>query len=455
MKRNTWSFGIGTIGRDMVYTLISMFLMVYLTDVLNVSDADLALIGIVFMGMRIFDAINDPVMGLLVDNTKSRFGKFKPWIFTGALIAGFFTVLLFVDFGLRGSAYVLMFALIYLLWEVSFTANDIAYWSMLPALSSSQREREKIGAFARICANIGLFSLVVGIVPITKFLESVLGDMKTAYTVLAIILVLIMWFFQLFTIFFTQEQNELIEQQEPTKLSELFLVILKNDQLLWTTVSMALFMIGYTTTTSFGLHYFKYIFGNEDMYSIFALVLGLSQIGALIVFPLFSKRFKRRQLYFAATILVVVGYLIFYFFDESIITIGLAGIFLFVGQAFIQLLMLLFISDTVEYGEVKLGKRNDSITLSIQPLINKLGGAVAAGIVSQTLVISGVNSATSSADITSEGALIFKIAMLIIPLILIVIGYFVYKAKYTISEESYLELLKEIERRHDKTHKTV
>ena len=320
-KRNTWSLGLGTIGRDMVYTLVSMFLMVYLTDVLDVSDADLTMIGIVFMLMRIFDAVNDPVMGLLVDNTKSRFGKFKPWIAGGALLAGFFTVLMFVDFGVRGSAYVLIFAIVYLLWEVSFTANDIAYWSMLPALSSSQRDREKIGAFARICANIGLFSLVVGIVPLTKYLETVFGDMKTAYTALAILLVLIMWFFQLFTLIFTKEENELIEEQEPTKLSELFGVILKNDQLLWTTVSMALFMIGYTTTTSFGLHFFKYIFGNEDMYSIFALVLGVSQIGALIVFPQFSKRFKRNQLYFGATILVVLGYLIFYFFDHSFLTI--------------------------------------------------------------------------------------------------------------------------------------
>jgi melibiose permease/lactose/raffinose/galactose permease len=452
MKRNTWSFGLGTIGRDMVYTLVSMFLMVYLTDVLDVSDADLTMIGIVFMLMRIFDAVNDPVMGLLVDNTKSRFGKFKPWIAGGALLAGFFTVLMFVDFGVRGSAYVLIFAIVYLLWEVSFTANDIAYWSMLPALSSSQRDREKIGAFARICANIGLFSLVVGIVPLTKYLETVFGDMKTAYTALAILLVLIMWFFQLFTLIFTKEENELIEEQEPTKLSELFGVILKNDQLLWTTVSMALFMIGYTTTTSFGLHFFKYIFGNEDMYSIFALVLGVSQIGALIVFPQFSKRFKRNQLYFGATILVVLGYLIFYFFDQSIITIGLAGVLLFVGQAFIQLLMLLFISDTVEYGEVKLGKRNDSITLSIQPLINKIGGAIAAGIVSQVLVISGVNSATSAVDITPEGATFFKLAMLIIPLILIVIGYFVYRAKYTINEESYLELLEEISRRQHETN---
>ena len=130
----------------------------------------------------------------------------------------------------------------------------------------------------------------------------------------------------------------------------------------------------------------------------------------------------------------------------------MAGVLLFVGQAFIQLLMLLFISDTVEYGEVKLGKRNDSITLSIQPLINKIGGAIAAGIVSQVLVISGVNSATSAADITPEGATFFKLAMLIIPLILIVIGYFVYRAKYTINEESYLELLEEISRRQHETN---
>ena len=120
--------------------------------------------------------------------------------------------------------------------------------------------------------------------------------MKNAYFVLAIILVLIMWFFQLFTLIFTKEQEDIETLSENTKLSEVFSIITKNDQLLWTTVSMALFMIGYTTTTSFGLHFFKYIYGDEAMYSIFAAVLGVSQIGALIVFPLFSKRFSRKTL---------------------------------------------------------------------------------------------------------------------------------------------------------------
>lgn len=446
-KNNIWSYGIGTIGRDMVYTLISMFLMVYLTDVLDVSDRDLVSIGIVFMVMRIFDAINDPVMGLLVDNTKSRFGKFKPWIFSGALFSGIFTILMFIDFGLTGSAYVLIFAVIYLFWEISYTANDIAYWSMLPALSSDQKDREKIGAVARICANIGLFSLVVGIVPITKMLANLLGSMQKAYTTLAIILVGLMWFFQLFTLLFTKEDVSLQKAGDHTKFSEIVKIIFQNDQLLWTTVSMALFMIGYTTTTQFGLHYFKYIYGDEDKYAIFALVLGVSQIAALSVFPLFSKRFSRRKLYFTATVLVVIGYLIFFFGDHAMVFITFAGILIFVGQAFIQLMMLMFISDTVEYGEYKLGRRNDSITLSLQPLINKIGGAIATGIVSQTLVLTGVNSAKEASDITEKGAFLFKISMMILPLLLILIGYIVYRIKYKITEESYAEMLEELAER--------
>lgn len=447
---NRISFGLGTIGRDMVYTLVSMFLMVYLTDVLDVSDATLQSIGVVFMGMRIFDAINDPIMGLLVDNTRSKWGKFKPWILSGALISGVFTVIMFTDFGLTGASYVLMFAIIYLLWEISFTANDIAYWSMLPTLSQDQKERERIGAFARICANIGLFTLVVGIVDVTKFLEGVTGSMKNAYLTLAIILVLLMWFFQLFTLIFTKEDREIETFNQQTKFSEVFKVITQNDQLLWITISMVLFMIGYTTTTSFGLHFFKYIYGDEGAYGIFAAVLGVSQIGALIIFPRLSKRFTRKALYFFGTLLVVIGYLIFFFASSSIVTIAIAGVLLFVGQAFIQLLMLMFISDTVEYGEFKFRKRNDSITLSIQPLINKLGAAIATGIVAQTLVISGVNSANSAADITAEGALIFKLAMMVVPLILIVIGFIVYRAKYKITEESYAQMVDElVRRRHD------
>ena len=151
-------------------------------------------------------------------------------------------------------------------------------------------------------------------------------------------------------------------------------VIFKNDQLLYTAISMVLFMIGYVTTTGFGLHFFKYAYGDEGMFSVFAAVLGVSQLSALSVFPIFSKRFSRRTLYTASTILVVLGYIVFFFSPMDMLYIGISGLLIFIGQAFIQMLMLMFLADSVEYGQWKLGKRNESITKSaVKPLALAMG----------------------------------------------------------------------------------
>ena len=143
MTRTRWGFGLGTLGRDMVAALVSMYLMFYLTDVLNISGAQLAAITVILVLMRIFDAVNDPVMGVIVDNTHTRWGKFRPWIFWGALAWAVATLLMFFDFGADGWGYVIAFTVIYLVYEVSYTINDIAFWSMLPALTKDQKERER------------------------------------------------------------------------------------------------------------------------------------------------------------------------------------------------------------------------------------------------------------------------------------------------------------------------
>ncbi|PIE04247.1 MAG: sugar transporter [Spirochaetales bacterium] len=410
MRRNRYSFGLGTIGRDMVYSLISMYLMFYLTDILQLSNAVLWWITFIIMAARIFDALNDPVMGTIVDNTRTRFGKFKPWIALGALLSGIFTVLLFTDFGLSGRAYIAVFAVFYLLWGISFTANDIAYWSMLPALSFEQKEREKIGSFARICANAGLFLVVGLIVPVTSALGKLLGSMKSAYFVFSLALVGIMWLSQSITLFGVKPPPAPGKNSAGhTTLKGMIRAIFGNDQLLFTAVSMALFMIGYVTTTSFGLYFFKYAYGNEDMYSVFAVILGVSQIAM------------------------------------NMLWIGAAGILLFVGQAFIQLLMLMFLADTVEYGQWKLGKRNESVTFALQPFINKMGGAIASGVVGIVVIISGINDAQSASDVTPEGLLIMKSAMLFLPLLFILAGYFIYRAKYKIDEDYFQQIVSELE----------
>jgi len=164
---------------------------------------------------------------------------------------------------------------------------------------------------------------------------------------------------------------------------------------------------------------------------------------------LFSKRFSRRTLYTVATILVVIGYAIFFLSPMNMIFIGAAGIFIFVGQAFIQLLMLMFLTDTVEYGQWKLGRRNESITFSVQPFINKIGGAVASGIVGATLIISGINAAATPKDVTDSGLLIMKLAMLILPLFFIVAGYIIYRKKFKIDKQLFDKIISDLTARGD------
>lgn len=450
-RRNKYCFGLGTIGRDMFYTMVSMYIMIYITEVLIVSDATLALMTVVFMVLRIFDAFNDPVMGLLVDNTRSRFGKFKPGMAIGAVVGAVCMVLMFLDMGLTGASYVAVFAVCYLLWDVFYGLNDIAYWSMMPTLSTDQTARERIGSFARICANIGLFSVVVGIIPATNALGAATGSLKQGWFVFAVIIAAVMLGFQAITLIGVKEHKGYFKEEEKTTLRELLRVLFKNDQLLWVAISMSLFMIGYTTTTSFGVHFFKYAYGDEGMYSMFALVLGVSQLTALSVFTWFRRRFTRRKLYTMATLMVVAGYLLFFFAPMNMRYIGIAGVLLFVGQAFIQMLMLMFLADTIEYGQWKLGKRNESITFSVQPLINKIGGAVASGVLGLTLILSGINAAETPADVTAGGITLLKISMLLLPLATILIGYIIYIKKFTIDEKRYTEILQDLQERGDIT----
>lgn len=447
MKKNynRWTFGLGTVGRDMVYTMISMYLMFYLTDVLQLSDDVLWWVTGIIMAARVFDAFNDPFMGVIVDNTHTKYGKFKPWICIGAVLVSILTVLLFSNFGLSGSAFIIVFGIIYVLWGIAYTMNDISYWSMLPTLSQDQREREEIGSVSRICASIGLFAVVTLIVPVTEAIGGAVGSLQKGYFILSIILVVIMLAFLCFTVFGVKEPMIGNKKEEHTSVKELVRIIFKNDQLLVTALAMALFMIGYSTTTSFGLYYFKYVYGDEGMYSIFALILGVSQIFALSIFPVLGKRYPRKKLYAFSTALVVTGYLIFFFAPtNTMLFIGIAGLILFIGQAFIQVMTLMLLTDSVEYGEWKFGKRNDSVTFSLQPFINKMGGAIASGVVGAIVIVSGMSQAQSAADMTASGIFILKMAMMVFPLICIVIGFLVYRSKYILDEEMYGKIVREL-----------
>lgn len=443
--RNRYGYGIGTLGRDFSYTLVSMYLIFYLSDVLEVSAPVLAAVTVVLVIARIFDAVNDPLMGLIVDNTRSRWGRFRPWIVVGAVLSCIFLVLMFTDFGLGDVAFVVVFTVVYLAWEISYTMNDLGYWSMLPALTQDQTERERVGAFARICANIGVFSMVVAIVPVSHALAAVTGDLRSAYTLIALAAAVIMLVFQTVMVLVVREDPSIAGPKGATKLRELFRIIVRNDQLLVAGISMLLFMSAFSITTGLGLFYFKYVFGDEGVYSVFAIVLGVSQIAALASFPLLSRIASRRTLFTAAVASVALGYVLFAFTPPGglALIIG-AGVLVFAAQAVIQLLVFMFIADTVEYGHWKLGSRNDSITLSLQPFVYKMAAAVSNGVIGWTVIASGMQQATGAADMTAEGSALIKGSMFWLPLVLIVLSYVVYRLWYRIDAAVYARIVEDL-----------
>ena len=442
-RRNKYFFGLGTIGRDMFYAFESNALLYFLSNILSLPLHVFAAVSLVLSVLRIADALNDPITGLVIDNIHTKWGKFKPAILVGGVVSVIFYLILFGNVG-TGTAYVIFFAVAYVLWDISYGINDIAYWTLLPALTTDQKQREKNGAFARICANVGMFAIMIGWQPITQ----ALGDTPKAWFLVACAMCVFYLGFLCFPLFGVKEDRSIVQSEEKTTLRQMWQAISKNDQLLWTTLAMALFQVGYCTTTGFAIYYMKYLFGDENMYAVLAAVCGVAQLAALGVFPLFSKRFNRRQLYSGATVLVLAGYLVFFFAEHSLILIAVSAVLLFIGQAFIQLLMLMFLADTIEYGQWKLRKRNESVTFSIQPLVNKIGGALSTGIISIALIVSGIKRGEETAtSIGPAGQATVKAAMFAIPLVMIVAGFFIYLKKYKIDETFYASILRDLEDR--------
>ncbi|MBR2472775.1 MAG: MFS transporter [Clostridia bacterium] len=471
MTRNKICFGLGTVGRDALYSLISMFLINHLTGVVGLSDNGLFVIGIALTILGIMDAVIDPFVGILVDNTNTKFGRYKPWIVGGMIGTAILALAMFHNIRMEEPLHIVLLIITYFLFSFAFSANDLSYWSLLPSLSKYQKGRESMGAFARICANVGMFSMVI-IYNMVPDIFSFTGlEKRDIYFVFAIITVLIMCAFQLITVFGVKEDKTKYEVTKRTTLNGMWKALLQNDQLMVIAIAMALFMIGYSVTTAFGVYYFRYAFQDDSMYMVFAAVLAVAQLTALSVFPLFRKKFTRKQLYFGSMITVSVSYIIFFLSFELLPLVIIAGLGLFFAQAFIQLLMLLFLADAIEYGEWKLGKRNEAVSFAVQPFINQIGSAVSKGVVSVTLVITGLNALENSIADTTDQNLIkeiaakatagdvwgMKISMMIIPLILIVAGFILYSKKFKIYEEFYQQILTDLAtkkpKKKKKTHK--
>lgn len=475
--KNKLSYSIGCIGRDMCYALVSSYLVYFLANGIGLQNWELGVITIIMFIARIWDAVNDPIMGVIVDNTRSKWGKFKPWIITGAVSSSAITMLLFTDLGIEGVPFLILFAFFYLLFDITFTANDIAYWSMLPSMSTDQKQREKVSSLARIFANVGLFLIMI-LTPI--IINNDYIGLKNGFLIIAAITGITFIACQLLVIFGVKEKfNPITSRQDKTKFKEILHLIFGNDQLLAIAVSILLFNVGYYTTTSLGIYFFDYDYGDLGSgtgYTIFVAVVGITQIIGLALYPLFSAHFTRRQIFTISICMVVIGYIGFMLvgytklIPMNIISLIIIGLILFFGQALIQLLVLVMLADTIEYGQWKLGKRTESMLFSLNPFITKFASAIQVGITNLTLILSGISALAFRrsqieenfenkvisieeksqllqsvlGDVNDKMLLILRLAMIIVPLLFILGSYIIYMTKYKINTNMYNKIISDL-----------
>ncbi len=403
-NKNKWLFSVSGVGRDMSYQLIASFLLTYIQFGMTLSIVQFTtlslLIGVVG---RVWDAINDPVMGAIIEGTHMKFGKFRPWILIGAVLTGAIIIAMFNVQTLTGWNFVVFMIVMYLLWETTFTMNDIGYWSMLASLSSKKEQRNSVTMLTVVFAGVGAFAAQGGI----SFLYP--GNVQEAFSWISIAIALIFIVMQVVMVLFIKERpRSQMEVNEKVSVKQMWNTIKNNDQVLWMTLSMLFYNVGSSLLVGLAYNLYFLEIGYDGMAIVFIAIFGVFNIVSQIFYPKLSAKLGRKKLQTVAIILACVGYLgvaLLGWTDIlpfNLITLSAFGVLVFVGQAWYYMACIINMTNCVEYNEYKRGERNEAVVSTLRPFMAKFADALKYGIVTLVLVVSTVYGLSQNIS-TMEG----------------------------------------------------
>ena len=447
--REKYAFGVGALGKDAVICFVNTFLLFYYTDVLYLSPA---FVGTLFFGARVWDAINDPVMGMIIDNTRSKFGKFRIWLVIGTLLNAIVFVLLFTNFNLSGGALYIYCAVTYVIFGMTYTIMDVPYWSWLPNLTSDPEERERVSVLPRIFASLaGLLTGTFGLQAV-NLLGS--GDQMKGFQLIAIFIAIAFIIFIGITVTNVPEASTLDQQNAPKlTVKKAVDVIKSNDQLLAFIGLLLTFNLSMQIMNGFMIYYFKYVAGNEALFSLFFFTIFAEMFG-LMLFPKISRKISSEKTYILACLLPVIGLVILltvgFVAPKSAVFTMAAGLILKFGSGLSLGVTTVSIADCIDYGEIKFGTRNESIICSAQTFLMKSSQAVAGLLTGVGLSLVGyvpnvVQSATAVLGI--------RLLTCVVPIICVIFSYVIYKRCYKLKGQRLIDLSKSITKFHKETEK--
>ena len=445
--REKASYGLGAVGKDMVYMLSASYILYYYQDILGVSAVAM---GIILMAARVFDAFNDPIMGVLVAKTRTKWGKFRPWLLIGTILNA---VILFIMFSappaLNGKGLVAYAAVVYIVWGVTYTMMDIPYWSMIPAFTEGGKEREGLTTLARSCAGVG--SALITIITMICVKNIGQGDERIGFQRFALIIAIVFVVFIVITCICIKEKST-VDVEAPS-VGQMFRALIQNDQAMIVVIAIVLINCSLYITSNLLIYFFKYDFGGqtwENEYTLFNTFGGGIQILSMMIFyPVLRKFINSVQVFYVSFVMAIIGYAVLF----ALMCLGLTNIFLlfipafFVFAAFGMLTVLttVFLANTVDYGELKNDRRDESVIFSMQTFVVKLASGVAVLIASICLSIANLSDDTSVVvEAAGSSIFILRMTMTVIPIAGLLLAVFLFHRKYMLTEQKVEEIAAQI-----------
>lgn len=440
-----FSFGLGALGKDLCYAMISYFLMIYFTDTVGMAPL---FVGNLFLVARIWDAFNDPMMGFVVDNTRSKWGKFRPWILLGAVLNSIVMIFMFrKPAGMTGFSMYAYFSVMYILWGMTYTVIDIPYWSMLPSLSSTKEERDSMSVIPRIFASLAWLLMGAFAIKMVSMLGN--GDDAKGYSMLAVGIAVVFVVTSVITVVFVKDRSCFGEtgdkKAERTTVKDALHVIMANDQLKVFIGVVLCYNLVVQLAGGVAIYYFTYVAGDKDLYPIFTTAAQFAEIGALFLFPVLSKGLSKKQVFAIASFspaIGLVGLVVSGFFaPQNVVIIAVCGVLYKLGSGLTLGATTVMLADVIDYGQVKLGSRNESIIASFQTLLVKTASAVSAWLIGVGLTIVGYVANTEQSAATIMG---MRVLMGVIPAVITVLAFVIYVKGYKLDGVFLEEILSKV-----------
>ncbi|MBR4528977.1 MAG: MFS transporter [Lachnospiraceae bacterium] len=449
------SYGLGAVGKDMVYMLSASYILYYYQDLLGVPAAAM---GAILLAARIFDAFNDPVMGLLVAKTRTRWGRFRPWLFIGTLTNAVVLYLMFAaPPALDGAGLTAYAAVTYILWGVTYTMMDIPYWSMIPAFTEGGSEREGLSTLARSCAGVG--SAIVTIVTMMAVHAIGGADEVTGFKWFTLIISVL--FVILIGITCVNVKEKATVDMDSPSVGAMFKALLQNDQAMTVVLAIVLINTSIYITSNLVIYFFKYDFGGTgwfNSYTLFNTFGGGIQILAMMLFyPVLRKFFSNTRIFYISLGMAIAGYaallLIAFTAMNNVFVLFIPAFFIFGANGILSVLTTVFLANTVDYGELKNKRRDESVIFSMQTFVVKLASGVAVFIASLALQVFNLSSAETteadklidfSAAVAASSRVGLRMTMTLIPIAGLFVAIFWFKKRFILTEAKVQEIAEQV-----------